>query len=64
MKNFYGNANRFKTKEELYVILRKHRKRLLKYLEEDRDPFIDNTEFHQNKMALQAEKKLPVEIIK
>ncbi|WP_339624818.1 site-specific integrase [uncultured Winogradskyella sp.] len=50
MKNVYGNANRFKTKESRYSVLNVYKKRLLKFLKAGYNPFEDNTDFHQNKL--------------
>lgn len=50
MKNIYGTANTYKTKEERLAVLIAYRKSLLKYLKQGFDPFKDNTAlFHQEK---------------
>ena len=58
MQNVYGNANRFKTKEERYAILRLYRKRLLRFLEQGFNPFDDNTELYQKWTAPKNEMEL------
>lgn len=53
MKNIYGKANSFKTKEERLSALSLYRRRLLKFLKEGYNPYVNNTEFHKNKLAKQ-----------
>lgn len=48
MKNIYGKANRYKTKEKRWAILTSYRKNLVKLLKEGFNPFEDNTERYQN----------------
>ena len=50
MKNIYGNAHRFKTKEARYSVLNLYKKRLLKFLKDGYNPFKDNTAFHLQKL--------------
>jgi len=66
MKNIYGKANRYKTKESRYYILRLYRRRLLKLLQEGYNPYGDNTELHlkqsnenTNTQKLTKEETLP-----
>jgi hypothetical protein len=51
MNNIYGIANRYKTKEDRLFILSVYRRRLLKLLNEGYNPFQDNTELFESKMA-------------
>lgn len=50
MKNIYGKANRFKTKETRYSILNLYKKRLVKLLKEGYNPLEDYTEFHKARL--------------
>ncbi|PKQ44523.1 tyrosine-type recombinase/integrase [Confluentibacter flavum] len=43
---FYGNANKYKTKEERLSVLVTYRKVLLKLLKQGYNPFVDNTELY------------------
>ncbi|WP_282053355.1 tyrosine-type recombinase/integrase [Maribacter luteus] len=45
---FYGNANKYKTKEDRMSVLVTYRKVLLKLLEQGYDPYSDNLELHQS----------------
>lgn len=56
MKNIYGKANRYKTKEERYSVLNVYKKRLHKLLREGYDPFVDNTEFHKTRTEKNKQK--------
>jgi integrase len=49
MKNIYGNANRYKTKEDRLAFLCVYRSRLLKLLKEGFNPFEDNTQRYQER---------------
>ncbi|RIA09388.1 hypothetical protein OE09_1220 [Flavobacteriaceae bacterium MAR_2010_72] len=51
MNNIYGIANRYKTKEDRLFILSVYRRRLIKLLNEGYNPFKDNTELFESKMA-------------
>ena len=55
IKNIYGKANRHKTKEARYTILNLYKKRLLKLLNDGYNPFEDNTELHQQKLAIHSQ---------
>jgi len=44
---FYGNANKYKTKEERLSVLVTYRKVLLKLLKQGYNPYADNTELYQ-----------------
>jgi integrase len=65
-KNIYGSANTFKTKEDRLALLSRYRRRLLKFLQQGYNPFVDNTEFYQaqsikkeaNTMSEDASKKV------
>lgn len=48
---FYGNANRYKTKEERMEVLTVYRKVLLKLLKQGYNPFVDNTALYQKLQA-------------
>ncbi|MEL0650750.1 site-specific integrase [Algibacter sp. TI.3.09] len=61
MKNIYGSANSHKNKEDRLALLSRYRRRLLKLLKEGYNPFLDNTEFHKNKLAKKSEVPAPVE---
>ena len=61
MKNIYGSANSHKNKEDRLALLSRYRRRLLKLLKEGYNPFLDNTEFHKNKLAKKNEAPSPVE---
>ena len=45
---FYGNTNKYKTKEDRMSVLVTYRKVLLKLLEQGYDPYSDNLELHQS----------------
>ena len=47
VKNIYGIANRYKTKEERLYVLTMYRKNLLTLLKEGYNPFKDNTELYE-----------------
>lgn len=49
MKNIYGTANRYKTKEDRLVILSIYRSKLLKLLKEGFNPFEDNNQKYQER---------------
>ncbi len=49
MKNIYGIANKYKTKEERLSILTTYRRNLLKLLKEGFNPFQDNTELFEKR---------------
>ncbi|WP_282136362.1 tyrosine-type recombinase/integrase [Seonamhaeicola maritimus] len=51
---FYGDANRYKTKEERMEVLVVYRKALLKLLKQGYNPYQDNTELH-NKLNAKKE---------
>ena len=44
---FYGNANKYKTKEDRMSVLVTYRKVLLRLLKQGYNPYTDNTELHQ-----------------
>jgi len=46
IKNIYGKANLYKTKEDRLAVLSVYRRNLLKLLKEGYDPFEDNTVLH------------------
>lgn len=50
MKNIYGSANRYKTKADRYSVLNVYKKRLLLFLKQGYNPFLDNTSFHKKKL--------------
>ena len=56
MKNIYGKAHRFKTKESRYSVLNLYKRRLLKLLKEGYNPFEDNTKFHSEKLKVISQK--------
>ncbi len=45
---FYGNANKYKTKEDRLSVLVTYRKVLLRLLKQGYDPYSDNTELHHS----------------
>lgn len=47
IKNIYGVANKYKTKEERMSVLVMYRNTLLRFLKQGYNPFADNKEFHQ-----------------
>ena len=47
IKNIYGIANKYKTKEERMSVLVMYRNTLLRLLKQGYNPFADNKEFHQ-----------------
>jgi len=47
IKNIYGVANKYKTKEERMSVLVMYRNTLLRLLKQGYNPFADNKEFHQ-----------------
>ncbi|WMI70086.1 tyrosine-type recombinase/integrase [Mangrovimonas sp. YM274] len=49
MKNIYGTAHLYKTKEDRLAVLSKYRIRLLKLLRQGYNPFADNTALFQSK---------------
>ncbi|MCX7551841.1 tyrosine-type recombinase/integrase [Xanthomarina sp. F2636L] len=49
MKNIYGNANRYETKEDRLAILSVYRMKLLSLLKEGFNPFEDNTQRYQQR---------------
>ena len=51
MKNIYGAVNTFKNKEDRLSLLSRYRRRLLKLLKEGYNPYMDNTELYQTKLA-------------
>ena len=53
MKNIYGKANLYKTKEDRLSVLTMYRRRLLKLLREGYNPFEDNTERFTTNYAVQ-----------
>ncbi|WP_158850550.1 tyrosine-type recombinase/integrase [Algibacter sp. L1A34] len=61
MKNIYGAANSHKNKEDRLALLTRYRRRVLKLLQEGYNPYIDNTEFHKNRLAKKSEIPAPVE---
>lgn len=58
VKNIYGKANRFKTKEERYAVLNLYKKRLIKLLEEGFNPFKDNSELYKSRLSAKNESDL------
>lgn len=61
IKNIYGKANQYSTKEGRLSILTRYRQRLLKLLKEGYDPFQDNTDlFLKNKKI--ASSKAPISL--
>ena len=61
MKNIYGRANTFKTKEDRLSALSLYRRRLLKLLKEGYNPYINNTDFYKAKLKAQNYSKKPIE---
>lgn len=51
VKNIYGKANRFKSKEERYAVLNLYKKRLIKLLEDGFNPFKDNSELYKSRLS-------------
>ncbi|MBC8769361.1 site-specific integrase [Arenibacter sp. BSSL-BM3] len=49
MKNVYGKANLYKTKEDRLAVLTVYRRNLLKLLREGYDPFKNNNDLHNTK---------------
>lgn len=58
MKNIYGQVNTYKTKEERLTLLSLYRRRLLLFLKDGYNPFLDNTELYQSKTATNSNEKL------
>ena len=56
MKNIYGVANNYGTKEERLTILTTYRNKLLKLLREGFNPFEDNQLLHQEQQEKQLQK--------
>lgn len=56
VKNIYGQANKFKTKEKRLILLTVYRKNLIRLLKEGYNPFIDNTEFFKKRNKIEQEK--------
>ncbi|MDO7174263.1 tyrosine-type recombinase/integrase [Mariniflexile sp. AS56] len=54
---FYGNANKYKTKEERLSVLVTYRKVLLKLLKQGYNPYADNTELYHQLQAKETVKK-------
>ena len=48
---FYGEANKYKTKEDRLFVLSAYRKKILDVLKKGYNPFEDNTELHQKNLA-------------
>jgi len=61
MKNIYGKTNSYKTKEDRLLFLSAYRKKLLYLLNHGYNPFEDNSELHQKRIA-EKEKQEPVTI--
>jgi hypothetical protein len=49
MKNIYGHANNYNTKEDRLAVLTAYRYKLLQLLNEGFDPFEDNSELYKNR---------------
>ncbi len=49
IKNIYGKANQFQTKEDRLAVLSAYRKNLLEILKEGYSPFTDNATLHKSK---------------
>ena len=45
---FYGDANKYKTKEDRLQVLTQYRKTLLKFLQQGYSPFKDNSQLHSS----------------
>ncbi len=61
MKNIYGKTNSYKTKEDRFLFLSAYRKKLLYLLNHGYNPFEDNAELHQKRIA-EKDKQEPVAI--
>ncbi|WP_435133045.1 hypothetical protein [Formosa sp. A9] len=59
MKNIYGKVNYYKTKEDRMTVLSKYRSRLVKLLKAGFNPFEDNTELYQSRLAKKQESEVP-----
>ncbi len=57
---FYGNANKYKTKEERMEVLCMYRKTLLKLLKQGYNPFSDNTELYSELSSKKSATKIQV----
>ena len=53
---FYGEANKYKTKEDRLIVLSAYRKKLLELLKKGYSPFEDNTDLHQKQQQVAANK--------
>ncbi|WOD43755.1 phage integrase N-terminal SAM-like domain-containing protein [Hwangdonia lutea] len=58
MKNIYGGANKFKTKEERIALLSRYQRRLLKLLKEGYNPYQKNTALFKSKMDKKSKKEV------
>jgi integrase len=56
LSNIYGEANKYKTKEDRLSALTIYRKRLLNLLKQGYNPFVDNTELYQSLQQKAASK--------
>lgn len=66
MKNIYGIANKFKTKEDRLYVLTTYRRNLIKLLKEGFNPFENNSELiakkkQENNAVIQTKIEVPVE---
>lgn len=53
---FYGNANKYKTKEDRLSVLVTYRKVLLRLLKQGYNPFVDNTELYTQRTSKKSTK--------
>ncbi|MDT0554119.1 tyrosine-type recombinase/integrase [Urechidicola vernalis] len=62
VKNIYGKANKFKTKEERLTVLTVYRKKLLQLLKKGYNPYADNSSlYNQSNQTPQVPKKVEIQ---
>lgn len=62
MKNIYGKANQYKSKEDRIAVLSIYRNNLLKLLNEGYSPFKDNSELYQKNATTKLRKSETLEV--